>query len=291
MISAEHVSPRERTPLNLKEFIRELPIPVVVGGCASAHRPAPMRTGAAACVGVGPGAACTTRGVLGHRRPAGDGDRRRAPRARLQHMLETGDYVKVIADGGMRNGGDVAQGDRLRRRRGDDRFAAGPGLRGPGRGSTGAWRRSISTPRARRARADRPERDARGDPRRPRARERRHVQPHRRPAHPRWPRAATGHRGVQPRGADGRAGAADRGQAAAALAAGRHGSRGRGVARLSTRSPRSAPAAQPLLPRPRSPNAMAHTSLRPRQRRRWLPRRPQRPTRSSCSITAASTRS
>src|SRR5215218_537747 len=54
-------------PLNLKEFIREVDVPVVVGGCASystgLHL---MRTGAAGVlVGVGPGAACTTRGVLG----------------------------------------------------------------------------------------------------------------------------------------------------------------------------------------------------------------------------------
>ena len=55
-------------PLNLKEFIAELPIPVLVGGCAQLLRPALhlMRTGAAGVlVGVGPGAACTTRGVLG----------------------------------------------------------------------------------------------------------------------------------------------------------------------------------------------------------------------------------
>src|SRR5215211_4278100 len=68
VISAEHVSTDEsRPPLNLKEFIREVPVPVLVGGCASystgLHL---MRTGAVGVlVGVGPGAACTTRGVLG----------------------------------------------------------------------------------------------------------------------------------------------------------------------------------------------------------------------------------
>ena len=111
VISAEHVSSDEsRPPLNLKEFCRELPIPVVVGGCASYHTGLHlMRTGAAAVlVGVGPGAACTTRGVLGIGVPQATAIADVAA-ARSQHMLETGDYVKVIADGGMRNGGDVAK--------------------------------------------------------------------------------------------------------------------------------------------------------------------------------------
>src|SRR5918992_291179 len=66
VVSAEHVSTRSE-PLNLKEFIREMPVPVVVGGCASyATGLHLMRTGAeGVLVGVGPGAACTTRGVLG----------------------------------------------------------------------------------------------------------------------------------------------------------------------------------------------------------------------------------
>src|SRR5215217_7828639 len=66
VISAEHVSTQGHV-LNLKEFVGELPIPVVLGGCASYHTGLHlMRTGAAAVlVGVGPGAACTTRGVLG----------------------------------------------------------------------------------------------------------------------------------------------------------------------------------------------------------------------------------
>jgi IMP dehydrogenase len=68
-----------------------------------------MRTGAAAVlVGVGPGAACTTRGVLGIGVPQATAIADVAA-ARSQHMLETGEYVKVIADGGMRNGGDVAK--------------------------------------------------------------------------------------------------------------------------------------------------------------------------------------
>ncbi|HEY8769014.1 MAG TPA: GuaB3 family IMP dehydrogenase-related protein [Thermoleophilaceae bacterium] len=111
VISAEHVSTDEsRPPLNLKEFIREVPAPVVVGGCASystgLHL---MRTGAVGVlVGVGPGAACTTRGVLGIGVPQATAIAD-VQAARSQHMLETGEYVKVIADGGMRNGGDVSK--------------------------------------------------------------------------------------------------------------------------------------------------------------------------------------
>jgi len=109
VISAEHVSTAIE-PLNLKEFIREVPVPVVVGGCASystgLHL---MRTGAVAVlVGVGPGAACTTRGVLGIGVPQATAIAD-VQAARSQHMLETGEYVKVIADGGMRNGGDVSK--------------------------------------------------------------------------------------------------------------------------------------------------------------------------------------
>ncbi|HZH24648.1 MAG TPA: GuaB3 family IMP dehydrogenase-related protein, partial [Solirubrobacteraceae bacterium] len=109
VISAEHVSTQGRV-LNLKEFVGELPIPVVVGGCASYHTGLHlMRTGAAGVlVGVGPGAACTTRGVLGIGVPQATAIADVAA-ARSQHMLETGDYCKVIADGGMRNGGDVAK--------------------------------------------------------------------------------------------------------------------------------------------------------------------------------------
>ena len=109
VISAEHVSTTVE-PLNLKEFISEVPVPTVVGGCASystgLHL---MRTGAVGVlVGVGPGAACTTRGVLGIGVPQATAIADVAA-ARAQHMLETGEYVNVIADGGMRTGGDVSK--------------------------------------------------------------------------------------------------------------------------------------------------------------------------------------
>src|SRR5947199_102710 len=109
VISAEHVSSAVE-PLNLKEFIAELPVPCIVGGCASyATGLHLMRTGAVGVlVGVGPGAACTTRGVLGIGVPQATAIAD-VQAARSQHMLETGEYVNVIADGGMRNGGDVSK--------------------------------------------------------------------------------------------------------------------------------------------------------------------------------------
>jgi IMP dehydrogenase len=109
VVSAEHVS-KNSEPLNLKRFIRELDIPVVVGGCAS--YPAAlhlMRTGAAGVLcGVGPGNACTTRGVLGIGVPQATAIADVAG-ARSRHLEETGVYVQVIADGGMSRGGDIAK--------------------------------------------------------------------------------------------------------------------------------------------------------------------------------------
>ena len=109
VISAEHVSSRSE-PLNLKKFIAEVPVPCIVGGCASystgLHL---MRTGAVGVlVGVGPGAACTTRGVLGIGVPQATAIADVAA-ARSQHMLETGEYCNVIGDGGMRTGGDLSK--------------------------------------------------------------------------------------------------------------------------------------------------------------------------------------
>src|SRR3954471_4343873 len=109
VISAEHVSTQSE-PLNLKQFIADLDVPCVVGGCASYNTGLHlMRTGAVGVlVGVGPGAACTTRGVLGIGVPQATAIAD-VQAARSQHMLETGGYVNVIADGGMRNGGDIAK--------------------------------------------------------------------------------------------------------------------------------------------------------------------------------------
>ena len=109
VVSAEHVS-RTIEPLNLKTFIRQLDIPVIVGGCATNKAAIHlMRTGAAGVlVGVGPGHACTTRGVLGLGVPQATAiaDVRAA---RMRHLDETGVYCHVIADGGMATGGDISK--------------------------------------------------------------------------------------------------------------------------------------------------------------------------------------
>src|SRR4029079_12851088 len=109
VISAEHVS-ESSEPLNLKEFIADLDIPCVVGGCASYNTGLHlMRTGAVGVlVGVGPGAACTTRGVLGIGVPQATAIAD-VVAARSQHIMETGEYCNVIADGGMGTGGDVSK--------------------------------------------------------------------------------------------------------------------------------------------------------------------------------------
>jgi len=109
VVSAEHVSSTSE-PLNLKTFIARYDLPVIVGGCASYSTALHlMRTGAAGIlVGVGPGAACTTRGVLGIGVPQATA-LADAAGARIRHLEETGRYVQVIADGGMRTGGDVAK--------------------------------------------------------------------------------------------------------------------------------------------------------------------------------------
>jgi IMP dehydrogenase len=109
VVSAEHVS-KNSEPLNLKRFIREFDIPVIVGGCASYQAALHlMRTGAVGVlVGVGPGHACTTRGVLGIGVPQATAIAD-ARAARAQHLDETGVYVHVIADGGMATGGDIAK--------------------------------------------------------------------------------------------------------------------------------------------------------------------------------------
>jgi IMP dehydrogenase len=109
VVSAEHVS-KTAEPLNLKKFIREFEVPVIVGGCASYQAALHlMRTGAAGVlVGVGPGNACTSRGVLGIGVPQATAIADVAG-ARMRHLDETGVYVHVIADGGMSKGGDIAK--------------------------------------------------------------------------------------------------------------------------------------------------------------------------------------
>ncbi len=108
-VSAEHVGRPGSQPLNLKQFIHELDVPVVVGGAAS-HTAALhlMRTGAAGVlVGFGGGAAHSTRQILGIHAPMASAVADVAA-ARRDYLEESGGrYVHVIADGGMGFSGDV----------------------------------------------------------------------------------------------------------------------------------------------------------------------------------------
>jgi IMP dehydrogenase len=107
-VSAEHVS-KTTEPLNLKQFIYELDVPVIVGGAstytAALHL---MRTGAAGVlVGFGGGAASTTRKVVGIHAPMATAVADVAG-ARRDYMDESGGrYVHVIADGGLGTTGDI----------------------------------------------------------------------------------------------------------------------------------------------------------------------------------------
>jgi IMP dehydrogenase len=109
VVSAEHVS-RGGEPLNLKQFIRWLDMPVIVGGCASYQAARHlMQTGAAGVlVGVGPGQTSSTKQVLGVGVPQATAIAD-AREARMRHLDETGVYVHVIAAGGMPTGGDIAK--------------------------------------------------------------------------------------------------------------------------------------------------------------------------------------
>jgi IMP dehydrogenase len=97
-------------PLSLADFTRFMPIPVAVGNTTNSTAAfALMEQGAAAVfVGVGPGAACTTREVLGIGVPQVTAISDVAA-ARDAFLAETGRYVPVVADGGMRRGGELAK--------------------------------------------------------------------------------------------------------------------------------------------------------------------------------------
>ncbi len=107
--SARHLA-TEYDPLSLEEFTRYMPIPVAVGNTTSAEAAFTlMEQGAAAVfVGVGSGAACTTREVLGIGVPQITAISDVAA-ARDAFLAETGRYVPVVADGGMRRGGELAK--------------------------------------------------------------------------------------------------------------------------------------------------------------------------------------
>lgn len=110
VVSTAHLSPQSITPLDLAQFCQDMPIPVVLGNCVTYEVALNlMKAGAAAVlVGIGPGAACTSRGVLGVGVPQATAIADCAA-ARDDFYQETGNYVPVIADGGLVTGGDVCK--------------------------------------------------------------------------------------------------------------------------------------------------------------------------------------
>lgn len=110
VVSTHHLSPQEITPLDLTKFCAEMPIPVVLGNCVTYEVTIQLlRAGAAGImVGIGPGAACTSRGVLGVGIPQATAVADCAA-ARDDFQRETGKYVPIIADGGLVTGGDICK--------------------------------------------------------------------------------------------------------------------------------------------------------------------------------------
>jgi IMP dehydrogenase len=110
VVSTAHLSPESITPLDLANFCQEMPIPVVLGNCVTYDVALNlMKAGAAGIlVGIGPGAACTSRGVLGVGVPQATAIADCAA-ARADYQQETGKYVPVIADGGLITGGDICK--------------------------------------------------------------------------------------------------------------------------------------------------------------------------------------
>jgi IMP dehydrogenase len=110
VVSVHHKVPEGMELLDLARFCRSMPIPVVVGNCVTYDVALElMQAGAAGVlVGIGPGAACTSRGVLGVGVPQATAIADCAA-AREQFLAETGAYVPIIADGGLVTGGDICK--------------------------------------------------------------------------------------------------------------------------------------------------------------------------------------
>lgn len=110
VVSTAHLSLPEMSPLDLREFCQSMPCPVVLGNCVTYEVAIDlMKAGAAGIlVGIGPGAACTSRGVLGIGVPQATAVADCAA-AREDFRQETGRSVAIIADGGLVTGGDICK--------------------------------------------------------------------------------------------------------------------------------------------------------------------------------------
>ncbi len=110
VVSTHFVAPEGVSPLNLAKFCAEMPMPVVLGNCVTYEVTLELlKAGAAGVlVGIGPGAACTSRGVLGVGIPQATAVADCAA-ARDEFYRETGKYIPIIADGGLVTGGDICK--------------------------------------------------------------------------------------------------------------------------------------------------------------------------------------
>ena len=110
VVSTNHVGPEGQETLDLETLCREMGVPVVIGNCVTYDVALQlMRAGAAAVmVGIGPGAACTSRGVLGVGIPQATAVADCAA-AREDYQKESNRYVPIVADGGIVTGGDICK--------------------------------------------------------------------------------------------------------------------------------------------------------------------------------------
>ncbi|MFZ4565028.1 MAG: GuaB3 family IMP dehydrogenase-related protein [Prochlorococcaceae cyanobacterium] len=110
VVSTEHIGPVGRESLDLADLCANLGVPVVIGNCVTYEVALQlMQAGAAGImVGIGPGAACTSRGVLGVGIPQATAVADCAA-ARDDHAAATGRYVPIVADGGIVTGGDICK--------------------------------------------------------------------------------------------------------------------------------------------------------------------------------------
>ena len=202
--TVRHIS-RSEKGLRLDELCRELTIPVVVGNTVDYHATRElMETGVAAVlIGVGPGSACTSREVLGIGVPQVTATIDCAA-ARDHFFSETGRYIPIITDGGMRTGGDMCKAMVA----GADAVMIGSPFTAtdsaPGRGHHwGMATPNMDLPRGTRVSPRHQHHAAEAHPR-PHQPHRRHGEPGgraphlhghlRRPQHPRVPRGGDGHR-------------------------------------------------------------------------------------------------
>ncbi len=110
VVSTTHIAAEGLVSLDLAKFCQDMPIPVLMGNCVTYDVTLELlRAGAAGVlIGIGPGAACTSRGVLGVGIPQATAIADCAA-AREDFFKETGKYIPIIADGGLITGGDICK--------------------------------------------------------------------------------------------------------------------------------------------------------------------------------------